>query len=230
VDLAAFDPGKIAPARTEALKTSWGVAPNRRIVLQAARLTGWKGQRVTIAAVAALARRGKLGDVTVVLAGDAQGRDGYLDTLRRDIAAGGLDGIVILPGHVSDMAAAFAAAQVTVIASTEAEAFGRTATEAQAMGCPVIATDLGAPRETVVTEPPGAATGWLVQPGDASGLATRLEAALTLAPPQRAGMGASARANVAARFTVAAMQQKTLSVYDHLLSANLADRFSVATD
>ena len=32
-------------------------------------------------------------------------------------------------GHVDDMAAAFLAAHVTVIASTEPEAFGRTATE-----------------------------------------------------------------------------------------------------
>ncbi len=44
------------------------------------------------------------------------------------------------PSPLSDLA---------IVASIEPEAFGRVATEAQAMGCPVIATDIGAPPETV---------------------------------------------------------------------------------
>ena len=92
-------------------------------------------------------------DVHVVLAGDAQGRDAYVDTLRSRIDATGLAGRVHLVGHVADVPAAYLAAHVTVVASIEPEAFGRAAAEAQAMGCPVIATRIGAPPETVKAEP-----------------------------------------------------------------------------
>ena len=100
------------------------------------------------------------------------------------------------------MAAAYLAAHVTVVASTEPEAFGRAAIEAAAMGSPVIATAIGAPPETVLAEPAvgkDAITGWLVPPGDAAALAERLAVALALHPAAagshgRAGAGACAGA------------------------------------
>ena len=233
VDLAAFDPAKIAPARLDDLRRQWGIPDQRPVILQAARLTGWKGQRITIEAVARLQTQGRLGPIALVLAGDAQGRDGYADDLRRLAQAQGLDGIVYFVGHVSDMVAAFRLAQVTVIASIEAEAFGRTATEAQAMGCPVIATDIGAPRETVIPFAAGAentATGWLVPPADPESLAARLADALNLSPAMRDQMGARARRNVEARFTLDAMKLATLAVYDSLLGSDLANRFTAATE
>ena len=130
------------------------------------------------------------------------------------------------------MAAAFLAAHVTVVASVEPEAFGRTATEAQAMGCPVIATAIGAPPETVLDATrvgADAATGWLIPPADPVVLAERLEEALALAPGPRAAMGVRARAHVERHFTLAAMKLATLEVYDELLGSGLARRFSAAT-
>src|SRR5918998_47869 len=41
-DFAAFTPSAVAPERVESLRRAWGVAPHERIVLLAARLTGWK--------------------------------------------------------------------------------------------------------------------------------------------------------------------------------------------
>ena len=94
--------------------------------------------------------QGRLQEAAVVLAGDAQGRDSYVEELRGQIARQGLGDRVHIVGHVEDMAAAYLAAHVTVVASIEPEAFGRTAIEAAALGCPVVATDIGAPPETVV--------------------------------------------------------------------------------
>jgi glycosyltransferase involved in cell wall biosynthesis len=158
------------------------------------------------------------------MAGDAQGREGYRDELLQLVKAGGLDGRVRLVGHCDDMPAAFALAHVAVVASTEPEAFGRAATEAQVMSCPVIATDLGAPPETVLWQgrEPGSITGWLVPPGDAAGLAEALANALSLDPSSRAAMGARARAHVLGQFSLAAMKSKTLAVYDRLLGTALA--------
>ncbi len=89
----------------------------------------------------------------VVLAGDAQRRDSYQQKLEAEIAAAGLTGRVLLVGHVADMPAAYNAAHLAVVASTEPEAFGRVATEAQIMGCPVVATAIGAPPETILAHP-----------------------------------------------------------------------------
>jgi glycosyltransferase involved in cell wall biosynthesis len=228
VDISAFDPEGIAPERVAALRQSWDVTPQQRVILQAARLTRWKGQRVLIDAAARLRALGELADTVVVLAGDAQGRDDYVEALRGQIARLALQEHVRLVGHVRDIAAAYLAAHVTVIASTEPEAFGRTAIEAAAVACPVIATDLGAPPETVLAAPAAPdeeATGWLVPPGDAGALAERLAQVLALPAPARERMGNRARRHAVANFSVDAMQQRTLAIYDRLLQTNLQAGF-----
>jgi len=132
---------------------------------------------------------------------------------------------VRLVGHVDDMPAAYLAAHVAVVASTEPEAFGRAAAEAEAMGCPVIATNIGAAPETVRAAPTVAAneiTGWLVPPHDPAALAEHLHAALSLSDAERAAIGARARAHVCQSFSLSAMQRATLEVYDSLLGTQLA--------
>jgi glycosyltransferase involved in cell wall biosynthesis len=229
VDIDAFDPGKISPDRIEALRRRWGVTPEQRVILQPARLTRWKGQAVLIDAVARLAKGGALQGATAILAGDAQGRDGYLKELQDQIELRGLQGSVRLVGHVDDMPAAYLASFVSVVASIEPEAFGRTAIEAAAVGCPVIATDIGAPPETVLAQPTAAreeTTGWLVPPGSPEALACALSEALALAPNERKAMAERSLRHVLANFTTEAMQRRTLAVYDRLLGTQLAARFS----
>ncbi len=231
VDLAAFDPADIQPKRVTALRKAWGVKDRARVVLHAARLTGWKGQREVIEAARQLSARGGLEDVVFVLAGDAQGREDYANELSAMIKGYDLADVVRLVGHCGDMAGAFAAAHIAVVASNEPEAFGRAAAEAQAMGCPVVATDLGAVRETVMAAPrvaSEAATGWLVEAGDAAALARALGEALSLGKSARAAMSARARAHIAENFSLQRMRAGTLQVYDELLDAGLAAAFERA--
>jgi len=225
VDGGTFDPAAISEERKAALRTRWGAAPETRIILQPARLTNWKGQSTVIEAARLLEADGRLGDSLIVLAGDAQGRDAYRQRLEGEIAAAGLGRKIILPGHVDDIPAALAVSHLALVASIEPEAFGRVATEAQAMGCPVIATDIGAPPETVAAVPAvaqGETTGWLVPPGDAAALATAMAEALSLAPDARAALGARARTRATGRFSLDAMRHQTLEVYDALLGTRLA--------
>ena len=201
VDAPPFDPALVAPERVAALRAEWGVGANARVVLQAARLTAWKGQSVLIEAARRLKAQGRLGDAVVrsrrrrARARRLRGRPARSDQRRA-----GLDGRVRMVGHVDDMAAAFLTAHVAVVASTEPEAFGRAATEAQAMGTPVIATDIGAPPETVLSAPRAAreaATGWLVPPSDPDAARRRdRRARWRSTPEERARMGARARAHV----------------------------------
>jgi glycosyltransferase involved in cell wall biosynthesis len=228
VDLARFDPARVDAARIAHLRQRWGVAPSQRLILHAARLTPLKGQPVVIEAARLLAAAGACPDAVFIMAGAAGVRTGYAETLRHKIGAAGLQDRVRLVGHLDDMPAGLAAAQLALMVSVEPEGFGRVAVEAQAMGCPVIITDLGALPEAVRASPGVAAedaTGWQVTAGDAQALAAAIARALSLPAPLREAMGRRARAFVAATYTVQDLQRRTLSVYDGLLGTSLARRF-----
>jgi glycosyltransferase involved in cell wall biosynthesis len=209
VDPAVFDPGAVSADRIARVANAWHLPEGAAVVLLPGRLTSWKGQRVLIEAVARLARR----DVCCVLVGSDQGRRRYAAGLIRQAEALGIADRLRLAGECDDMPAALMLADVVVHASTQPEAFGRVVIEAQAMGRPVIAADLGAPVETVEQ----GVTGWRVPPGDAAALATAVEQALLLPSGARAELGARARDAVLRGYTVAAMQAATLAVYDELL-------------
>jgi len=220
-DLSAYAPEAVGRDRVEALAAAWGLSAEDRgrpLVLLAARLTGWKGQTVLIDAMAILAAAGS--PAIAVFAGDAQGRDDYVAALDRRIAEAGLAGRVRMPGHCVDVPAAFALATVVAVPSTEPEAFGRSAVEAQAAGLPVVASAIGATGETVLAPPqvaPGERTGWRVAAGDPVALAAALGEALALDAASRAALAHRARAHVEARFSLAAMTDATLAVYRRLL-------------
>ncbi len=220
-DFRAFLPEQVDAARVRRLRQSWGVAADDRIVLLAARLTGWKGQRVLIEAARRLVAEG-LTDTKFVLAGDDQGRDAYVRDLRAQIAAAGLADVVRLTGHCADMPAAYLAATVVTVPSTEPEAFGRAAVEAQAMGAPVVVSDLGAVPETVLAPPqvdPQARTGWRVPPGDPQALADALAHALALGETARESLARRARAHVQSHFSLERMCDETLGVYAGMIEA-----------
>ena len=225
VDVSRFSPDLVEANRRGRLRALWGVGEQQPVVLQAARLTSWKGQAFVIEAARQLLQEGKLGDAVFIMAGDAQGRDAYQKELKRLIARYKLADYVRLVGHCDDMPAAFALAQVTVIASTSAETFGRTSIEAQAMGCPVVVSDIGATPETIVTDRQSY-TGWVVPSRDPASIAACVAEALALPPEERAGLAGRARRHVAGKFTLAQMQAATLAVYDELLGTHLAARFA----
>ena len=225
VDGRLFDPINVAPERVAAVRARWGIDGTKRVVLHAARLTTWKGQKVVIEAASMLAHRRTLDDTVFILAGDAQRRSAYRAALAAQIHSAGLDERVRIVGHEEDMAAAFRAAHIAVVASVEPEAFGRAATEAQVMATPVIATDIGAPPETVIGRPGASvhrATGWLMPPNDATRLSEALIEALSMPPDEHARMGARARGHVLNAFSLEQMKQQTLQVYDGLLGTTLA--------
>ena len=211
VDPAQFDPATLDPVRIDALRQAWGLSDRPPIVLLPARLSRWKGQDVLIAALRWIRTPG----LVVVIAGPLQHRDRYLAQLRSRAAALGATERVRFVGACDDMPAALALADVVVSASTEPEGFGRTVIEAQAMRRPVVATDHGGAAETVEH----GVTGWRVAPGDPVALAAAIDRIIGLPAAERAAVGLAAREAVLARYTTAAMQRATLSVYAELLPA-----------
>lgn len=214
VDLDRFDPGGVSPDRIARLRASWQ-APHegQRVVLLPGRLTRWKGQLVFLAALGILQRKGRFNGVRAVIAGDAQRREGYVAELITDMADKGLTNSVTIAGHVNDMPAAYLAADIVVSASIHPEAFGRAAAEAAAMGRPVIATDHGGARETVLV----GESGLLVRPGDPQALADAIEELLNRSEDELIEMGRRGRAHIVTRYTVDRMCADTLALYRLLI-------------
>ena len=221
-DFSAFDKSKITLERVLEMKARWGLAGYRGpVLLLPARLTRWKGHLVFIEALSQLKREGRLGEATAVLAGDAQGREAFLEEVKLAIQAGGLETRVKIVGHIEDMPAAYAASALVVSASTDPEAFGRAIVEASAMGVPVIATDHGGARETLIGEPRDQITGWLAPPGDAKALAEAISAALALSPQERTEIGARGSLYVRRRYSREAMCRATLQVYLRVIDGQI---------
>jgi glycosyltransferase involved in cell wall biosynthesis len=220
VDLRAFSPAAIDPMRVQSVRRAWGIAPDERIVLLPARLSPWKGHKLLIEAARHLMQAG-LTDTKFVFAGDPQGRNSYVREIDNEIAKAQLQNIVRRVGHWSDMPAAHLAAAVVVVPSTEPEAFGRVTIEAQAMGTPVVVTDLGASPETVLAPPevdPHERTGWRVPPNDPAALAAAIQEALNYGASARDTLAFRSRSFVQMYFSVDQMCSETLSAYVTLLA------------
>lgn len=207
VDLALFDPQRIGLYRLTALAHAWRLPDGMPVALLPGRLTRWKGGLDFIAALAALPT-----EICGVMVG-AEQHPGFRAELEAAVAHHGLGSRFRIAEDCRDMPAAYLLADVVAAPSRDPEGFGRVVVEAQAMGRPVVATDHGGARETIV---PGE-TGWLVPAGNAPALAAAIGAALALAPAARHSLGARARAHVAERFTREAMCARTIDVYEELL-------------
>lgn len=212
VDLSVFDPLRVSPERIIQLAHKWRLPDGHRVIMLPGRLTRWKGQSVLIDALSRLSRR----DIRCLLVGSDQGRTGYRQELMQQIKTLGLHDVVHLVDECNDMPAAYMLTDVVVSASTDPEAFGRVVIEAQAMGRPVIVSDHGGTRETIL---PGR-TGWLVPPSDPVSLAEAIEGALSLSEEQRYQVAKWGVNHVRKEFSRTQMCEKTLSVYSEVLGFN----------
>jgi len=210
IDTCRFDPTQVSPERIAAQRAAWGLSPEDRapVILQAARLTGWKGQGL---AIAAMARMNEPRGAILILAGKAESAR-EADTLRALVAQVGLGDRVKLVGALADMPAAYLAANLVIAPSTSPESFGRGVVEACAMGRLVLASPLGATSETISD----GETGWLVDAGDSSAWAQAMSAGLDLTPQARGEIGARARARVARLYSLEAMEEAHFAIYERL--------------
>lgn len=198
VDMSVFNPVHISQDQIAAQRAAWDVLPDETVLVLPGRLTRWKGQPIAIEALR------HLGDgYRLILVGDAQGRDDYAAELEQQ--SQGLN--VVFTGHRTEMALIYAASDIVLCPSTDPEAFGRTAAEAQAMGKPVIAADHGGAVEVVKQ----GVTGWRTPPGDAAALAKAIGEIDRLT-----GLSA-ARDRIAALYSKRALQSALLRVYADLM-------------
>ncbi|MDQ6703073.1 MAG: glycosyltransferase [Pseudomonadota bacterium] len=214
LDCQVFTPDAVAPARVQAARRHWKVVPHERIVLLAAQTSPGSGHKILIEAAGLLSRSGLAG-VKFILASDRDENSALDRGIDRAIATEGLQGNMYRTGHC-DMPAALLAASIVVVPATEARAFGDAAVQAQAMGTPVIAANLGAAPETVLAPPmveESSRTGFLVPPGNAAALALAIARVLSLGAAACCKLSLRAKKHVETCFSAEHMCAETLKAY-----------------
>ena len=166
------------------------------VILMPGRLTGWKGQEVFIEAVNILNSIETEKPFVGVILGSDQGRKVYYKKLQSLVDKYRLSKKIIFVSFCENMPAAYKLAHVVVSASIEPEAFGRISVEAQSMRIPIVATDLGGSKETIVDEK----TGFLVKSKDPKILAEKLKNVLNLDNNLLQSIGLAGRKNVLTKF------------------------------
>jgi glycosyltransferase involved in cell wall biosynthesis len=139
--------------------------------------------------------------------------------VRERIEAQGLAALIRRIGHCSDMPAAYAVGDMTVVPTYEPMTSDPIVLESQAMARPVVATNIGALPETVPAPPffpEDERTGWIVPPDDPVELARAIAAVLALDPHSARRIGDRARA-FADQFSPTRVAAGILSVYTSLL-------------
>ena len=136
----------------------------------------------------------------------------YMETLKKEATALGVEDSVIFTGFLSDTRIVTSLLDIVLVPSIIPEACPRTIIEAMAVGKPVIATPLGGSKELVTPE-----TGLLVPPEDASAVA---EAITTLVSDQEGlkAMGRAARSRAVELFSSEKNTALTEAVYTELLA------------
>src|SRR5207249_4242950 len=207
-----LDLTRFRPARDPAtVRTELGLGADQPAIGMAVNIQPWKGQDVTLRAVAALAE--EFPDLVCVLAGGVvRGAEPFAAALDEFVRARGLAGRVRFLGARSDVPDLLSALDVVVHASVLPEPFGRILIEAMALGKPVVASNAGGVPEIVVD----GRTGVLVPPRDHGALAHAL-GTLLRDPARRARMGAEARARVREHFSVERFARAMQGIYAEML-------------
>ena len=176
------------------------------------RLTGWKGQHIFLEAASKLVEAGI--DAQFLIAGTAMfGEDSYVSELHSQVDRLGLQGKVQFLGHVDPIDAFLPTVSILVHASTSPEPFGQVVIEGMAAGIPVVATDGGGVKETVVH----GETGLLVPMGNSQALADALRMLIDR-PELRAKLSTKGRQRVLRHFTASITARKVERVYREVLT------------
>ncbi len=210
-----YDPDNIKELDRIKFLTKLNIESNKKIILMPGRLTEWKGQEIFIEALNDLKTKYGYKNFIAILLGSDQGRKIYKKKLIRLIERFRLNNEVIFLEHAPSMPVVYSVSNVIVSASIEPEAFGRISVEAQSMKKPIVASDIGGSRETIVDNK----TGLLFSSSNHHSLSEKLDFIFRLDDTSLNVMGNNGRKNVQKKFNVEKMCFSTYSEYKKLINA-----------
>ena len=214
INVDYFDPTTKFESDEKKLLTKWNIEKDKKIILLPGRLTSWKGQEIFIEAINLVNIELGYEAFYAVILGSDQGRDLYKKKLIRLSEQYRLSKQIRFIDHCKDMALAYKVSDIVVSASTEPEAFGRVAVEAQSMEKPIVASNIGGSNETIIDEK----TGFLYEAGSAKSLSKKILKLLYLDETLLKSIGIEGRKNIIQKFNVEKMCFSTYSEYKRLLN------------
>jgi glycosyltransferase involved in cell wall biosynthesis len=212
-----YDPAEFSPVDQAAARARLGVDPGERLILQLGRLVPRKGVDTVIEAVAVLRDRHAMRVRLLVVGGAARRPDPRSDPeLARLMAIverlGLEDQVTFLGRRDRDELRDLYGAADLFVSTPWYEPFGITPVEAMACGVPVIGSNVGGIKFSVVD----GETGYLVPPRNPVALADRIAAACAR-PEVLATLGRNAARRAAAQFTWDRVAGQIEAVYDEVL-------------
>lgn len=209
-DIERFSPEAVTQARLIKKIEEYNIADDKPVLLLPGRITRWKGQHILIHALHLMKNQ----NYYCIIAGDSQGRQEYLEYLKKLAHKYKLEGRIGFFGRYTDAPALMMNAMVILSTAIEPEAFGRISVEGQAMGKIVVASNIGGTLDTIID----GKTGKLYQYDNPQALADALDWALSLSPEEAKKISQAGIKNVKEHFTKQIMCDKTIEVYREVVN------------
>ena len=161
-----FNSNIIKQLEENKLISFWNIDKNKKLILLPGRLTSWKGQEMFIEAINLVNKEIDPETFNVIILGSDQGRKIYKQKLLRLVEQHRLANQVKFIDNCKSMPVAYKISDLIVSSSIEPEAFGRVSVEAQSMEKPIIASNIGGSKETIINDK----TGFLFEAGKPASL------------------------------------------------------------
>ena len=214
INIDYFDASTTFTEDEDKLFKSWNLEVEKKTILLPGRITEWKGHEMFIEAMNKINIQLGHKSFKAVILGSDQGRDLYKKKLIRLVEQYRMNDQIKFVDHCENMPLAYKISDLIVSTSIEPEAFGRIAVEAQSMEKPVIASNLGGSKETIVNNK----TGILFDAGDSDDLSKKIIEFFNFDKSTIEQMGKEGRKNVSAKFNVEKMCFSTYSEYKKLIN------------
>ena len=214
INIDYFDASTTLIEEEDKLFKSWNLEVEKKTILLPGRITEWKGHEMFIEAMNKINIQLGHKSFKAVILGSDQGRDLYKKKLIRLVEQYRMNDQIKFVDHCENMPLAYKISDLIVSTSIEPEAFGRIAVEAQSMEKPIIASNLGGSKETIVNNK----TGILFDAGDSDDLSKKIIEFFNFDKSTIEQMGKEGRKNVSAKFNVEKMCFSTYSEYKKLIN------------
>ncbi|MFN3822164.1 MAG: glycosyltransferase, partial [bacterium] len=183
-----------------------GLPQDRFILALVGNYAPWRGQKVALRA-AYLLKKSRLPFLFLFCGKETERLQGEVRRL-------GLNDCVILYPFRRDVLKVLRAAHIAINASTANESLSGALINAQRLGIPAVATDVGGAKEIVVHNE----TGLIVPPGDAQALAEGIEKLFSLGDTSLEAMGMKAQMRALALFSSQEKMRRRLESYRRAMS------------
>ena len=213
INVDYFSAKNISLLKQEKLRQEWDLSSNKFTILMPGRLTYWKGQEKFIESLNILVEDYDITNFQAIILGSDQGRKVYKKKLINLIQRYSLNKKIKFIEHCKEMPLAYSLADVVVSASIEPEAFGRVSVEAQSMGKPIIASNIGGSKETVLNKK----SGFLYKHDDPRELAKSLNTVIQMSSDELKKMSNEGKKNITKKFNVETMCESNLKEYRKLI-------------